>query len=140
MRNVTFLALGLMFVAAWSHDSARGQTSVTPPVSLAPPNASPPRASATPSRVPPTASGRETSTPVIGGIPTTPNPAADYDGFSVGTLDDNNTPNQVAPPVRARGAKVSKPNLDTSGLAEQSSIDQEDDALKRKLTICRNCK
>ncbi|MBP0109905.1 hypothetical protein EAV90_07195 [Bradyrhizobium vignae] len=138
MRNVMLLALGLMFVA-WPHDSARGQTTVTPPVSLAPP-ASPPGASATHSRVPPATSGREASTPVIGGFPTTPNAAADYDGFSVGTLDDNDTPKQVAPPVRARTAKGSKPNLGTSGVTGQSSVDEEDDALKRKLTICRNCK
>ncbi|WP_246583520.1 hypothetical protein [Bradyrhizobium iriomotense] len=138
MRSVTLLALGLMFVGAWSHDSARGQTSVSPPVSLAPPDASPPRPSATkPARVttnrtPPAASGREPSPAVIG-MPQ-PNPAADYDGFSVGTVDDNDTPSQVTPPVRSRAAKDSRPNPDTNDL------DQEDGALKRKLMICQNCK
>ncbi|MDI3559617.1 hypothetical protein [Bradyrhizobium sp. Arg816] len=137
MRSVTVLALSLMFVGAWSHDSARGQTSVAPPVSLAPPNASPPRASAKTSRIPPATSGREASPPVIGGPPLVPNPAADYDGFSVGTVDDNDASSQVTPHVRSRAAKASKSNPDTTG---QSSVDQEDEALKRKLTICKNCK
>ncbi|MET4169466.1 hypothetical protein ABIB99_000540 [Bradyrhizobium sp. LA6.1] len=137
MRSVTVLALSLMFVGAWSYDSARGQTSVAPPVSLAPPNASPPRASAKTSRIPPATSGREASPPVIGGPPPMPNPAADYDGFSVGTVDDNDASSQVTPPVRSRAAKGSKSNPDTTG---QSSVDQEDEALKRKLTICKNCK
>src|SRR6478735_4468151 len=144
MRSATVLALSLMFVGAWSHDSAKGQTSVAPPVSLAPPVASPPRASAKTSRIPPATSGREASPPVIGGPPPMPNPAADYDGFSVGTVDDNDASSQVTPPVRSRAAKGSKSNStsnpDTNGLGGQSSIDQEDEALKRKLTICKNCK
>lgn len=140
MRSVTFLALSLMVIGAWSQDSARGQTSVTPPVSLAPPQASPPHTSAKNSRIPPAAASREVSTPVIGGPPPVPNPAADYDGFSVGTVDDNETSSQVAPPVRSGAAKASRSNLDTNGPAGQSSVDQEDEALRRKLTICQNCK
>ncbi|RZN09903.1 hypothetical protein CWO91_15695 [Bradyrhizobium genosp. SA-3] len=139
MRSVTLLALSLIFVGVWSGDGARGQTSAAPPVSLAPPNASPPRGSAANSRIPPAPSGREASPPVVGGLPQVPNPAADYDGFSVGT-DDNDTPSQVTPPVRTRAAKGSRSNPDTSGLAGQSSIDQDDEALQRKLTICKNCK
>jgi hypothetical protein len=108
MRSATLLALGLVFAGAGPHDSARGQTSIAPPVSIVPPNASP-----------------------------APNPAADYDGFSVGASDDNDTSGQVAAPVRSRAAKGSKPNPDTAG---QSPLDQEDDMLKRKLTICKNCK
>ncbi|WP_426424776.1 hypothetical protein [Bradyrhizobium genosp. A] len=144
------MALSLFFVCAWSQDSARGQTSATPPVSLAPPNASPPHASTksakpkgepalvTNNRTPPAAAGREPSPPVIGGPAATPNPAADYDGFSAGTDDDNDTPSQVTPSVRLRAAKGS--SRDTNGPDAQSSIDQEDEALKRKLTICKNCK
>ncbi|MCP3370393.1 hypothetical protein [Bradyrhizobium cajani] len=138
MRSVTLLAFSLMFVGAWSHDSARGQTSVAPPVSLAPPQASPPRASAKNSRTPPAAPSREASPPVIGGLPSAP--ATDYDGFSVGTADDHDTSDQVAPPLRSRAAKSTRSNPDTNGPAGQSSIDQEDEALKRKLTICKNCK
>ncbi|MBR1168429.1 hypothetical protein [Bradyrhizobium liaoningense] len=138
MRNVTLLALGLVFVVAWSHDSARGQTSAAPPVSLAPPDASPPRPGAakparvTTNRAPPPASSREPS--VIGGPQPMPNPAADYDGFSVGTVDDVDTPSRVAPPARSRAARDAGSNPDANGL------DQEDEALKRKLMICQNCK
>jgi len=38
--------------------------------------------------------------------------------------------------MTSRAAKGSKPNPDTA----QQLIDQEDEALKRKLTICKNCK
>jgi hypothetical protein len=121
-----------MLVGASSHDSARGQTSVAPPISIVPPNASPPHAGAKNSRNPPAASGRETSTSVPGVTAPAPNPAADYDGFSA--TDDNDTPSQVTPSRAAMGAKS---NLDAAG---QSPIDQEDEALRRKLTICKNCK
>ncbi|UWU95307.1 hypothetical protein [Bradyrhizobium sp. CB1015] len=138
MRSVMLLALSLMFVGAWSHDSARGQTSIAPPVSLAPPDASPSRPSATKparmttNRAPPAVSSREPS--VIGGPQPMPNPAADYDGFSVGNVDDVDTPSRVTPPVRSRAARDARSNPDANGL------DQEDEALKRKLMICQNCK
>lgn len=147
MRRTTLMALSLFFVCAWSQDSARGQTTASPPVSLAPPRASPPHSARTAKpkgepalvtngRTPP-AMGREPSPPVIGGPAATPNPAADYDGFSAGA-DDNDTPSQATPPVTSRAAKGS--SQDRNGLDAQSSIDQEDEALKRKLTICKNCK
>lgn len=129
MRSVTLLALSLMLVSAWSHDSARGQTSVAPPVSLAPPDASPPRPSARNSKPRGEPAGVTTDR-----TPPMPNPAADYDGFSVGTVDDNDSSNQVTPPVRSRAAKDTKSNPNADGL------DQEDGALKRKLMICQNCK
>lgn len=135
MRRVTLLALSLMLVGVCSHDGARAQTSATPPVSLAPPDVSPPRASARPSRKPPPA-GREISPPVIGGLPAAPNPAADYDGLSA--VEDNDPPGQAVPTARPRATTRAKSNPETN--AEQSSIDQEDEALKRKLTICKNCK
>nr|WP_291621795.1 hypothetical protein [Bradyrhizobium sp.] len=136
MRSVMLLALGLMLVAVWPHDSARSQTSAAPPVSLAPPDASPPRPSVTkPARVtrtPPAAPSREPS--VIGGPQSRPNQAADYDGFSVGTVDDVDTPSRMTPPVRSRAATDARSNPDANGL------DQEDGALQRKLMICRNCR
>ena len=135
MRSATLLALSLMLVGVWSQDSARGQASVAPPVSLVAPDTSPPRASVKNSRPPPAASSREASPPVIGGLPSVPNPAADYDGFSVGTVDDNDTPSQPTPAARSRASKDSRSNTDAA-----SSIDQEDESLKRKLTICKNCK
>lgn len=136
MRSATLLALSLMVVGIWSQDGARGQTSSTPPVSLAPPKASPPRANAKNS---PAASDRMSSTPAIGGLPSPPNSAADYDGFSVGS-DDNDTPDQATRPVASRAARSATSNPDSKGNAAQQLIDQEDEALKRKLTICNSCK
>ena len=136
MRSAAFLALSLMFVGIWPHDSARAQSSGAPPVSLAPPDISPPRpgttkpARGTTNRTP-AASGRETSTSVLGAPQLKPDPAADYDGFSVGNVDDNDATRQATPPARSRAAK-SNPDAD--------SLDQEDGALKRKLMICQNCK
>ena len=149
MKRTTLLALSLMFVGEWSLDSAKAQSSAAPPVSLTPPNVSLPQAGANnakPGREravvtngprAPATPGAEPSPPVIGAPPALPNPAADYDGFSAGT-DDDDAPSQVTPPARSRAAKGS--NRDTNGLDAQSSIDQEDEALKRKLTICKNCK
>lgn len=128
MRSVTLLALGLMLIGVWSQDSASGQTSVAPPVSLIPPTASPPRANTNNSRIPPPAAGREASPSVVHGPQ--PNPATDYDGFSVGTADDNDTPSRAAP--RSRAARDTRSNAD--------DLDQEDAALKRKLMICQNCR
>ena len=137
MKSATLLALSIVFVAVWSQESATGQTSVAPPVSLAPPKASPPRAGA---KNLPAASDSVSSTPATSGPPSLPNPAVDYDGFSVGTVEDNDTPDQATRPTRPRAARGSKPNPDTKGIAAQDAIDQEDEALKRKLTICKSCK
>ncbi|MBB4262201.1 hypothetical protein GGD64_006258 [Bradyrhizobium sp. CIR3A] len=139
MRRVTLLALGLMFVVAWPHQNARSQTSVAPPVSLAAPDASPRPGATKPARVttnraPPAASGRETSTPTIGRPQAIPNPAVDYDGFSIGTVDDNDAPHQATPPMRSRAAK------NTGSHADADGPDQEDGALKRKLMICQGCR
>ncbi|MET4797491.1 hypothetical protein ABIA96_000048 [Bradyrhizobium sp. LB11.1] len=133
MRRTTVLALSLILVGICTQDSARAQTA--PPVSLSPPKASPPRAGVKNS---PATSNRVSPAPATSGPPQLPNsaPAADYDGFSAGT-DDNDAPSQLAPPVRSRAAKGS--SRDTNGPDAQSSIDQEDEALKRKLTICKNC-
>lgn len=127
MRSATVLVLSLMVVGAHLQDGARAQTSVPPPVSLAPPKASPPRAGI---KNAPTARDRASSTPATIGPAQSTNPATDYDGFSVGS-EDNDAPAQAMPPMRSRAAK--------SG-SEQQAIDQEDEALKRKLTICKNCK
>ena len=128
MRRTTLLALSLMLIGAWSQDGARAQNSATPPVSLAPPNSPQPHANATNSRP------RAPSPPVIGAAPAAPNPAADYDGFSAST-DESDAPSQLPPPARSRAAKAG--NRTTSDL---DLVDQEDEALKRKLTICQNCK
>ena len=139
MKSTTLLTLGFALVAFWSQDSASGQTSAAPPLSLVPsagekPTA-PPRAAANHSRP-----RGEPPAPATNGFPPQPNPAADYDGFSATTLEDNDGRDQVAKPARSRAAKSSKPNLDTKGSTAQQSIDQEEEALKRKLTICQGCK
>lgn len=128
MRRTTLLAFGFVVVGVWSQHSARGQTSAAPPVSLAPPKASP-QAGA---RNSPAASDRVSSTPATSGLPAAPNPAVDYDGLSFDNAEDNDTPNQSTVPRRS--------GLGTSGPAARQSIDQEDEALKRKLTICKSCK
>lgn len=178
MKSATLFALGFLSAGVWLQGSARGQTSVAPPVSLAPPSteqgaappattnnawppvavpkASPPRAaaknstppakrngepsSATSGALPPAASDKVSSTPVIGGPSPSPNPAVDYDGFSIDPADDGDTSGQAARSVRSRAAKASRRNWEAESIAGQQSIDQEDEALKRKLTICRGCK
>ncbi|WP_136623652.1 hypothetical protein [Bradyrhizobium centrolobii] len=178
MKSTTLFALGFLSAGVCLLGSARAQTSVAPPLSLAPPSteqgaapagttnspwppmtapkASPPRAtaknskppakpngepsSATNDTLPPAASDKLSSPPVIGRPQPSPNPAVDYDGFSVGTVDDSDMSGQAERPTRSRAAKGSRPNLETDGVAGQQSVDQEDEALKRKLTICRGCK
>ena len=130
MRRSTLLALGLIWVGVWPLNGARGQTSATPPVSLAPPKASP-QAGA---RTSPVASDRVPSTPAISGLPSAQKPAVDYDGLS--RVEDNDTPDPSARPMRSRA----QPNPDKKDTASQQLIDQEDEALKRKLTICNSCK
>ena len=217
MKNTVLFALGFLSVSFWLHDSARCQTSLAPPLSLAPPpqltdkgspppattnsvwpplpppNVSPPSATAKGSApsattnvwppmsahdVPPppatakrsapamtakdapppaiaadarptatvkdmplTASDAVSSTPIVRRLPPSTKPAADYDGFSIGIVDDGDTSGQTTRPVRPRPAKQSKLTQELDSIAGQQSVDQaEDEKLKRKLTICRGCK
>lgn len=137
MKRGTLLVFCFAFVGVWPPHSARGQTSAAPPVSLAPPKAALPRAGAKNTSA---ASDRVSSSPPSSGASALPGPAADYDGFSVGTVEDSDTPDQAMRSKRSRAVKGSKPNPDANGMAAQPSLDQEDEALKRKLTICQNCK
>jgi hypothetical protein len=128
--------------------------SVWPPMasSKASPPRAPPKNSRPPTRPsgepslaanngrPSRASDKASSTPVISEPLSSSNPAVDYDGFSISTIDDRDTAGPAALPMRSRAAKASKPNVATGGVTGQESIDQEDAALKRKLTICRGCK
>lgn len=210
MKNATLFALGLLAAGVWSHDSARCQTSLSPPLSLAPPSnegaaspaaansiwppmaapsASPPRAAAvspTPSArsnvgssratdgvPPPTATAKRSVPPraakdvpprstaprsatveptplesdsvspaqVIDRSPASAKPVPDYDGFSVGIVDDDDTSGRTTRPVRSRRAKQPKLNQEADRVSGQQSVDPgEDDKLKGKLTICRGCK
>jgi hypothetical protein len=117
MKTAMLLALGLLLVGGWPQDGAIAQTA--PPVSITPPKASPPRPG---TRKPPAAS------PTVSGPAQAQNPALDYDGFSVGREDDE----QTALTAGSRGAR--------NRGADSSSLDPDDEALKRKLIICQNCK
>src|ERR1700737_2723521 len=68
-------------------------------------------------------------------------PAADYDGFTVG-IDDGEETGQPLP-IRPRPAKQSKvrqkPDTTEGPSAIQSLDDAEIEKLKPKLTICRGC-
>lgn len=89
----------------------------------------------------PTAPNDVSSTPVIGRLPPSPKPAADYDGFSIGIVDDRDTSGQTTRPVRPHPAKQSKLGQEPDNIAGQQSVDQaEDEKLKRNRTICRSCK
>ena len=201
MKNATLFALGLLTAGVCSYDSARCQTSPSPPLSLAPPPSNevaaspsaansvwPPRAAAvspTPSAksnvgssgatdgVPPpteTAKGSvphraardlppRATAPRAATVEHTPSetdnvtpaplidrsssvkPVADYDGFSVGIVDDNDASSRTTRPVRSRPAKPSKLGQEADRVSGQRSGDPaEDDKLKGKLTICRGCK
>jgi hypothetical protein len=127
----------------WLHDSARCQTSLAPPLSLAAPpsvtaedappiatdDVAPPAAVAKRSKPSVTAKDR----PPTATLSPSPKPAADYDGFNAGIVDED-TSGQTTKPVRPR-----QPKLRQS--PEGQSVDQmEDEKLRRSLVICRGCK
>jgi hypothetical protein len=80
-------------------------------------------------------------TPRIGKLSPSQEPAADYDGFTVG-IDDGEETGQPLP-IRPRPAKQSKvrqkPDTTEGPSAIQSLDDAEIEKLKPKLTICRGC-
>jgi len=79
--------------------------------------------------------------PVIARLPPSPKPAADYDGFTIGIIDDGDTSGQTTRSVGPRPAKKSKLRQEPVSIEGQQLVDQaEDEKLKRKLTICRGCK
>jgi hypothetical protein len=68
-----------------------------------------------------------------------PKPAADYDGFTTGVVDDP-VPKL---PAKPRAATRTKPVKEPDSGAKQSGLDygdRDDEELKRKLTICRDCR
>jgi hypothetical protein len=149
MKNAALFAIGFLSVSFWLLDSARCQTSLAPPLSLARPapapdvDASPPaiiRASpptATDEAPPPAATAKRTAPPVATRDTPSPKPAADYDGF---TADAENEPVAKLPDL-PRAAKRSKPMKEPDSIAGQPWADSAEDVqLRRKLTICRDCK
>jgi hypothetical protein len=203
LKSAALFAVGFLSVSFWLHGSARCQSSLGPPLSLAPPpsvtdqgsppaatsnlaspgvlsprttakgspppatkNVSPPTAtddvpprtatakrsarSAAAKNYPPPATAKDAPAPAIDNISPMPGigklspsqePAADYDGFTVG-IDDGEETGQPLP-IRPRPAKQSKvrqkPDTTEGPSAIQSLDDAEIEKLKPKLTICRGC-
>jgi hypothetical protein len=148
-ENAALFAIALLSISFGLHDSARCQTSLAPPLSLSRPPAPSPDEDAPPAIVrasPPTAAGdvrppkpaaKRSTPPVTARDTPPPKPAADYDGFST-AVEDEPAP-EIS--VNQRAASRSKPRKKPDGIAAQPSDDSaEDEQLKRKLTICRDCK
>lgn len=149
MKNAALFAIGFLSVGFWLLDSARCQTSLAPPLSLARPapspevDASPPAViratppTATDDVPPPKATARRAAPPVAPKDAPPPKPAADFDGFTTAAEDE-----PVAKlPVSPRAANRSKPKKEADSIAGQPWADSAEDVqLRRKLTICRDCK
>src|SRR6476646_8513361 len=133
-KNAVLFAIGFLSVNFWLHDSARCQTSLAPPLSLARPAPSPDKGSmpaantngilpstATDDIPPSTANSKRTTPAANTKGARSPKPTADYDGFTVG-IDDEQLP---ARPARPRTANQSKLKQGSSG-AGQRSFDQEE--------------
>ena len=162
MKNAALFALALLAAGVWPHDSARSQTSLSRPLSLAPPpplnegaaspattdsvppptaapSASPPRAAAV-SPAPSAKSNVGSSRTTNDVPPPSAKPAADYDGYSVGTVDDDEASSGTTRPIRSRRAKQPA-HQEADRISRQQSVDPgDDDKLKGRLTICRGCK
>jgi hypothetical protein len=144
MKHAALFAIGLLSVNFWRLDGAQCQTSLAPPMARPAPevDASPPPVilavppTATDDAPPPAATARRVAPPVAArGAP--PAPAADHDGFTT-SIDDE--PVQKLPDL-SRTAKRSKPVKEPAGMAGRRMPDSpEDEAIRRKLTICRDCK
>jgi len=155
MKNPALFAIGLLSFHFGLLDGARCQTSLAPPLSLsrrAPPldETAPPPAiiralpEATYEDAPPKATAKRAAPPAAARNATrnapAPKPAADYDGFITGAQDEPVTRQPDLPRTttnRSKNAKKEEP----AGIAARPSDDSaEDEQLKRKLTICRDCK
>ena len=137
-KKAALLAIGVLSLSFWLHDSARCQTSLAPPLSLGRPAPLPDKSSTATEERPPSTATSKRSTPAgnAKGV-RSPKPTPDYDGFTVG-IDDEQVP---ARPARPRTANPPKLKQGSSGTAGQLSFDQEEEEkLKDKLTICRDCK
>jgi hypothetical protein len=149
MKNAALFAIGFLSANFWLLDSARCQTSLAPPLSLGRPapqpdvDASPPaviRASpstATDDAAPPKPTAKRSAPPVAARDAPPPKPAADYDGLAT-SIEDEPVPKL---PVSPRAANRSKPGKEPDSIAGQPWADSAEDVqLRRKLTICRDCK
>jgi hypothetical protein len=175
LKTAALFAVGFLSVSLWLHDSARCQTSLAPPLSLAaPPSATaedapptatedvppPPAAkrskpSATAKHRPPAATDDVPPPPVVtqrstpsatakdqpptAALPPSPQPAADYDGFSAGIVDED-TSGQTSKPAKPRPAQPPKRRQKPDSVEGQSVDQIEDEKLRRSLVICSGCK
>src|SRR6478609_2541338 len=109
-KKAALLAIGVLSVSFWLHDSARCQTSLAPPLSLARPAASPDKGSVPAANthgilpstatddIPSSTATSKRSTPAASAKSArSPKPTADYDGFTVG-IDDERVPSLPAKP------------------------------------------
>jgi len=158
MKNAALFAIELLSVNFGLAVSARCQTSLAPPLSLsrpaplpedsAPPpaiirasplveadDAPPPKAVAKRAAAPAAAKSAPRDAPA-------PKPPADYDGFITGAQDEPVTkqPDLPRTPTTRAKPKNSKKEEPASGAAQPSDDSAEDEQLRRKLTICRDCK
>jgi hypothetical protein len=86
---------------------------------------------------PPRTTARRAAPPVAARDAPPPKPAADHDGFTTG-IDDE--PVQKLPDL-SRMAKGSKSMKESDGIARRLPTDSaEDEAVRRKITICRDCR
>jgi hypothetical protein len=147
MKHAALFAIGLLSVHFWLLDGARCQTSLAPPLARPAPapevDASPPAVilasppPATDDVPPPRATAKRAAPPAAARDAPPPKPAADHDGFTTGVEDE---PVQKLPDL-ARTAKRSKSIKEPDGSAGGPwAGSPEDEQLKRKLTICRDCK
>ena len=149
MKSAALLAIGFLSVSFSLSDSASCQTSRAPPLSLARPapspdvDAPPPAVimatppAATDDTPPAAATTRRAAPPVVARDTPSPKPAADYDGFTTGA---QNEPVAKLPDL-PRPAKRPKQMKEPDSIAGKPWADSPEDVqLRRKLTICRDCK
>ena len=86
---------------------------------------------------PPKATAKRATPPAAAREAPSPKPVADHDGFTT-SIDEEPAPTL---PVSPRTAKRSKPMKESDSTARGPWADSpEDEQLRRKLTICRDCK
>lgn len=133
MKNAAWFALALLSANVWLPDGARCQTSLAPPPAII--RASPAREAD--DTLPPKTAARRSAPPADASITPSPRPGTDYDGFIPAV---QNEPIRK-PPAMPRAANRPKPAKESASSANQTGLDYgDDDQLKQKLTICRNCK
>jgi hypothetical protein len=169
MKHAALFAVGLLSVSFGTHDGARSQTPLAPPLSLArpapapeetappppiiraspsvdsPEDATPPKVSAKRTAPPKAAesvsqskAGARREKPLAAATDAPPpKPATDYDGLTAAGVDE---PVQDLPANTAASNRSKRARDADSVTGEPSADSPEDAALRRKLTICRDCK